>query len=190
MRSWIERESRGQEYFRRATVILPSRLFRLFADLLAISRRRQTELALEGAVERSFGFVADIQRHLQDCASGRLDPSRRELKTPARQVCQRRLAEKTGKPLDEHRTRGPGFGSKVVQAPTMPGLPMQRRECSADDVVPRSGQPPGLVGRQLFHVPAQGLDEERLCHLGAKDGLSWTPGSRFGDEMANRVLQP
>src|SRR5262245_18518828 len=114
MRSWIERESRGQEYFRRATVILHSRLFRLFADLLAISRRRDTELALEGAVERSFGFVADIQRHLQDCASGRLDPSRRELKTPASQVCQRRLAEKAGKPLDEHRTRGPGFRSKEI----------------------------------------------------------------------------
>jgi hypothetical protein len=51
----------------------------------------------------------------------------------------------------------------------MPRLPVQKRQYTADDRIPSTRKPAGLLRWQRFHVTANALDEESLRHLGEED---------------------
>jgi hypothetical protein len=80
----------------RAWRISRSILSRLFAGLATVPPRRKLELAFERAIERGFGFVADIERHLQRTLIGGLEQPRSKLQTPLRLIVEGLAYVKSG----------------------------------------------------------------------------------------------
>src|SRR3954463_7695193 len=91
----------GAVYFTRPE--LPCRTSRLSRPrLIAETRWRNRELALERPVESSFGFIADFGGDLCDRVTGRSKHLRSQLKPPARQVRHGRFVEVMVEALGQH----------------------------------------------------------------------------------------
>ena len=157
-------------------------------DVLAILGRWHAEFALEGSIECGLGLVADVGSHAEHRVLRRLQLPRRKLHAPARQIGQRRLTEQPVEPLGQH---GPGSadpGRQLRDGPWMTRPAVQQRQRATHDRIPRTGQPSRMFRRQLFHVPAQRFDEDRLSHLRKKHAAPGTSGSRIVEQMANGIL--
>src|SRR5262245_26198181 len=106
--------------------------------LSAVPRGRDAELTLEGPIERRLGSVADVDRNLQYGLGGGLEEARGELQSPAREICQRRLAEQLHEALTDNRPRCTRLPCQFRERPAARGIPVQQRERGADQRIPRA----------------------------------------------------
>src|SRR5690349_76534 len=137
----------------------------LHARLTPIPSRRKLELAFERAIEGGLGLVSDIERHLKRTVIGGLEQPCGELQAPLRKICERRMSHEMRKTLRKHCARHAGFFRQFCKCPCACRLSMQASECSAGNFVARRCKPSRSVRRQLIHVSAQGLNEQRFAEL-------------------------
>ena len=125
-------------------------------------RRRQAEMALEGAAEGRFGFIAGL---VGDAFQGHVpgfQMLRRTLQAPDRQVVHGRHVQVMLEARRQHRTRHTHLARQALHAPVVQRRRVQPFEGGADHRVVERGEPAHFVRGQALHVLAQDLHEHQL----------------------------